>query len=313
MRWEERQWIGEILGDRVLERRMLAGGYSHETWLFVLSERSVVVRMGMGEHGIEAAVMAAAGRHVPVPGVIAVTAATADQPHSMMLLDYVAGTPLDRVLTDESLSHRDFHALGEEVGRVAAGISAVRFDRPGFFDDSELTLSDKPPWSQQLPVFAERCMTATPDERLELSERAEWAELCATHAPVLSAVDDQARLVHSDMNPKNLLVSRISTGWRVDAVLDWEFSYSGCPYADAANMVRFGGDYPQPFLRGFVAAFADHLPEDLGAPAEFGYLGRVLDMFALSDLVTRAPGHPVADRAARQIRQWLADGVPVSL
>jgi hypothetical protein len=42
----------------------------------------------------------------------------------------------------------------------------------------------------------------------------------------------------------------------------------------------------------------------------WAYLGHVLDMFARSDLVTRPPGHPVADQAARQIRRWIADGVP---
>jgi hypothetical protein len=40
------------------------------------------------------------------------------------------------------------------------------------------------------------------------------------------------------------------------------------------------------------------------------YLGRVLDMFALSDLVTRPRANPVADRAAAVIRAWPAEGVP---
>jgi hypothetical protein len=35
-----------------------------------------------------------------------------------------------------------------------------------------------------------------------------------------------------------------------------------------------------------------------------------MDMFALSDLVTRPVGHPVADEAAGEIRRWLADGIP---
>jgi len=43
---------------------------------------------------------------------------------------------------------------------------------------------------------------------------------------------------------------------------------------------------------------------------DWDYLGRVLDMFALSDLVTRPPGHSVADQAAGQIRRWIANGVP---
>jgi hypothetical protein len=42
----------------------------------------------------------------------------------------------------------------------------------------------------------------------------------------------------------------------------------------------------------------------------WAYLGHVLDMFALSDLVTRPPGHPVADQAAELIRRWVAEGAP---
>jgi hypothetical protein len=99
-------------------------------------------------------------------------------------------------------------------------------------------------------------------------------------------------------------------GWRVDAVLDWEFSFSGCPYADAANMTRFSDDYPADFTEGFRSGFARHQPAGLPCARDWAYLGHVLDMFALSDLVTRPAGHSVADQAAGRIRRWIADGVP---
>ena len=46
---------------------------------------------------------------------------------------------------------------------------------------------------------------------------------------------------------------------------------------------------------------------------DWAYLGRVLDMFALSDLVTRRAGNPVAGQAAALIRQWVAVGVPCGI
>jgi Ser/Thr protein kinase RdoA (MazF antagonist) len=187
-----------------------------------------------------------------------------------MVLEYVAGTPLSQVLT---------------VGAEA-------------------------PWSEQLPGLAATCMDTTPPARLDQATRRAWVQLCTAHAPALRRVDGHARLVHADINPKNILVTRTSGRWHVDAVLDWEFSYSGCTYGDAANMVRFGADYPDGFLAGFRHAFADQQPADLARAEEHGYLGRVLDMFALSDLVTRPVGHPVADQAAEQIRRWVRDGVP---
>lgn len=91
-------------------------------------------------------------------------------------------------------------------------------------------------------------------------------------------------------------------------MLDWEFAYSGCPYADPGNVARFGADYPAGFLRQFRAAFAEQSPEL--APG-WQRIGRVLDMFALSELVTRPAGHRIADRAADVVRAWTAGGIPV--
>jgi Ser/Thr protein kinase RdoA (MazF antagonist) len=200
--------------------------------------------------------------------------------------------------------------LGAETGRVIAGIGAVAFDRPGFFGDGDLAVRAMPPWSAQLAEMAANCMDQVPGERLDPAARLAWAGLCAAHAPALAAVDGQARLVHADVNPKNILVTRAGGGWRVDAVLDWEFSFSGCPYADAANMTRFSDDYPASFTDGFRAGFAGNQPDGLPLPRDWAYLGHVLDMFALSDLVTRPAGHAVADQAAAQIRGWIAAGVP---
>jgi len=153
-------------------------------------------------------------------------------------------------------------------------------------------------------------MAAVPESRLDPVTRRAWAQLCEVSASALESVDGHARLVHADINPKNILVSRAGRGWRVEALLDWEFSYSGCPYGDAANMARFGAGYPGGFLDGFRVGFAEHQPADLPLVENWAYVGRVLDMFALSDLVTRSAGHAVADRAAEQIRLWARHGVP---
>jgi aminoglycoside phosphotransferase (APT) family kinase protein len=308
MRTGEVDAIAEELGRAVAEVRPLAGGFSHETCLLTLTGGDrVVVRLGGPDPAIEAAVMVRARGQVPVPQVLRVVPAAGEGVRSAMVLEYVAGMPLSDVL---SAGGDDMTALGAEVGRVIASVGAVTFDRPGFFDSRELAVGEMQPWSRQLPEMAANSMDAVPAERLELGARRAWADLCAAHAPALTAIDGQARLVHADANPKNILVTRVGQGWRVDAVLDWEFSFSGCPYADAANMTRFGGDYPAQFTDGFRSGFARHHPAGLPRARDWAYLGHVLDMFALSDLVTRPPGHPVADQAARQIRPWLADGVP---
>jgi aminoglycoside phosphotransferase (APT) family kinase protein len=311
MRPEEMHRIAAALGHTVMAASTLAGGFSHETCLLTLADGQVVVRLGGPDPAIEAAVMAAGRRYVPVPRVLLVLPGD-ESARPGMVLEHVAGTPLSQVLDDGDAGGPALGELGAEVGRVVAGIGAVRFDRRGFFADERLSVAAERPWSLQLPEIAETCMAATPETRLDRATRRAWVDLCAAHTPALRDIDDHTRLVHADINPKNLLVTRTRGGWRVDAVLDWEFGYSGCPYGDAANMARFGADYPARFLDGFRSAFADHQPADLPLVEDWGYLGRVLDMFALSDLVTRAPGHPIGDQAAEQIRRWVTDGVPRS-
>ncbi|SDT56998.1 phosphotransferase family protein [Actinoplanes derwentensis] len=299
----EIQGIAAALGGEVVSATVLAGGFSHETCLVDLGERQVVVRFGGGDSVIEAGVMAAARQHVPVPEVLLVRA-------GVMVIEYVNGTVLSQVLDDGRLAEGEARALGAEVGRVVAGIAAVTFGRPGFFVDGNLAVDEQVPWSRQLVPMVENCMGQVPGGRLDDGIRDAWVRLCAENAAVLESVDGHARLVHADINPKNILVTRVGGGWRVDAVLDWEFSYSGCAYGDAGNMARFGAGYPDGFLAGFGAGFADGQPGDLPLVADWKRVGRVLDMFALSDLVTRPDGHAVADQAAEQIRLWARRGLP---
>jgi aminoglycoside phosphotransferase (APT) family kinase protein len=315
MQPKEIHGIATALGSTVLATKTLAGGFSHETCLLTLTDGQVVARLGGPDPGIEAAVMAAARRLVPVPQVLLVMpqAAVGEGERPAMVVEYVTGTLLSEVLSGGGFGEAALRELGAEVGRVVAGIGAATFDRRGFFVDEDLSVRAEGPWSQQLPEFAEACMSTTPEARLAGATRRAWVDLCTAHAPALVSIDDHTRLVHADINPKNILVTRTHSGWRVDAVLDWEFAYSGCAYGDAANMARFGADYPARFRDGFRTAFADHQPADVVVAEDWGYLGRVLDMFALSDLVTRPVGHPVADQAAEQIRRWVVEGVPRSI
>lgn len=300
--------VGAALGGEVVTAQPLAGGFSHETWLVTLDDGPVVVRLGGPGPEIEAAVMAAARAYVPVPEVLLVlpAGATGAGSRPAMVVEYVTGALLSRVLDGLGPSDRPAcRELGAEVGRVVAGIGAVACPRPGFFTDARLTVPPERPWSRQLPEVAEACMAAVPAGRIDAAVRRDWVALCEEHAPSLERVDHLARLVHADINPKNILVSRAGANWRVDAVLDWEFSYSGCPYGDAANMLRFGHTYPDGFLDGFRHGFVSGQPAP--PPAEdWEYLGRVLDLFALSDLVTRPPGHEIADAAAEVVRRWVA-------
>ncbi|MBN1436614.1 MAG: phosphotransferase [Sedimentisphaerales bacterium] len=88
-------------------------------------------------------------------------------------------------------------------------------------------------------------------------------------------------LVHGDFNPSNILVK----DGEVVAILDWEFSHSGGPLMDIANLVRnTSTDYHQDIRKGLESAGV-LLPEDWMYRCEFDHIGSYLELLTtqLSD------------------------------
>jgi aminoglycoside phosphotransferase (APT) family kinase protein len=97
-------------------------------------------------------------------------------------------------------------------------------------------------------------------------------------------------LVHSDLNPKNLLVDPATLA--ITGVLDWEFAHAGHPATDLGNALRFDRD--PAYADGVLAAYVERLG---GEPAELVRLARAADLWALVELAGRRGDHPVAERA----------------
>jgi aminoglycoside phosphotransferase (APT) family kinase protein len=105
----------------------------------------------------------------------------------------------------------------------------------------------------------------------------------------------RACLVHSDLNPKNLLLDPGTLA--LTAVLDWEYAHAGHPFTDLGNLLRF--DREPAFVEAVLAAYADRR----GTPPEEALaLARSADLWALVDLATRRAANPVAERADRLLR-----------
>ena len=113
-------------------------------------------------------------------------------------------------------------------------------------------------------------------------------------------------LVHSDLNPKNLLFDPDTLA--LTGVLDWEFAHAGHPFTDLGNLLRFDRD-PR-FEAAVLAAYA----ERRGTPPERALASaRAADLWALVDLAARRTANPVAARADRLLRAIARDrdpGVP---
>jgi aminoglycoside phosphotransferase (APT) family kinase protein len=96
--------------------------------------------------------------------------------------------------------------------------------------------------------------------------------------------------VHSDFNPKNLLVDPESG--ELTGVLDWEFAHAGSPFTDLGNLLRF--ERRPDLVEAVVSTYADIVVD---APEDLLDRARAADLFALVDLAARRGQNPVADRA----------------
>lgn len=274
----------------------LDGGWSGETFLAEAGgERSVVRIYADPRHREHAAEIAASLLRllrglVPVPEVREVRRAdaVAGTPALLVteLLPGVRGDVLIPTLDDAGLRR-----AGAAVGDVAALLAGIPTLRGGLFVDGELAIE---PFDAELAGWVERHRAAlealgwTPAELTGLAALADRAQ---------ALLDTVARtsLVHSDLNPKNLLLDPDTLA--VTGVLDWEFAHSGHPFTDLGNLLRF--DRRPSYVAGVLGAWQSRRGTTTDEAVD---LARAADLVALVDLAARSGAHPVASRAEELLR-----------
>ena len=278
----------------------MAGGFSGETFMSDFRAERAVIRIYAGRSAarqsavdIDAAVLHLMRGIVPVPEVLEVRRASADQP-AVLVTEYVEGVRGDLVLP--TLDDDGLRVLGENLGRMLDRLAHVPTLRGGMFTGPDLLVEPFEGLADGLPgwVDAHLCeLTTWTDE-----ERAGLVAVADTAQDLLDAIQ-RTCFVHSDFNPKNLLVD--PTTLEVTAVLDWEFTHSGSPVTDTGNLLRFDRE------PAFVAGVLETSGADLDA-------ARAADLVALVDLAARDHDelrrNPVTTRADRLLRAIARTGDP---
>lgn len=266
----------------------LEGGHSGRTFVGDAGGDRVVVRLyppGASDPvtapETDAAVLALVRGLLPVPDVLEVRrgdAATGTP--GLLVTSWLPGERGDLVL--DGLDTVRLGRMGSDMGRLAATLAGMPMRRPGPFVDAALTLGHFPEGG--LGEWVETRLVAwSAADRVRLVRVAERAQA------LLDGVG-RACLVHSDLNPKNVLVDA-ATG-AVTGVVDWEFAHAGHPWTDLGNVLRF--DRTETYASAALDAWVDLRGGTVG-DALAG--ARAADLWALVDLAARAPDNPVATRA----------------
>lgn len=213
----------------------------------------------------------AAGAGVRTPEVVAVDTF---EGRGVLVISLMPGRMMDE--------RADF----EDVGAQLATIHSLKFDKYGLFrGDGELD-EFSPELGREL---IEGYLDGTAGRRLG-PEKAAAVRALEPARPHPEA----PTLVHSDFNPKNILVG---DDGRVTAVLDWEFAMAADPLIDLGNFFRFPEDYEpssiSSFLQGYRGAGGS-------LPADWERQAQRHDMVSLLDFLDNSEEYPETFSTARQ-------------
>lgn len=283
----------------------LAGGFSGETFVADAAGERTVVRIYAGrgrdrgaEAGaIDAAVLALVRGLVPVAEVLEVRRPdpATDAP-GLLVTTFLPGTRLDLLLP--TLDDPGLASVGRRLGELLARLACMPMPRHGLFVDGDLTVEPFPDGDLAGFVTALRSGTA-----LAAWPAEDYDALLALADHAQGLLDGVRRtcLVHSDLNPKNVLVDPDTL--EVTGLLDWEYAHAGLPGTDLGNLLRF--DRQPPFAEAVLSAYRGGVPD---AAEDVLEVARAADMFALVDLASRRGENPVAERAHQLLRAVARSG-----
>lgn len=265
----------------------LPGGYQGQTYAVSAGGEDAVLKLYVKDPGraaVDAALLQLVRGLLPVPRVLDVKREGAPDDPPYLLTERLPGVNLEVYLPTAGDDERRY--VGEQLGELLARLSGMPFRSFGLFRDGDLGIE---PLRGDLEQYLDSLdLDLTPAQR-------EGLESVFMHAEDLLAEGvDRFCLVHSDFNPKNLLVDPETV--RITGLIDWEFAHAGSPYADLGNLLRFCTDpvLARPVLevlRGSGLLGSDRLVD----------LGRAADLWALLDLAGRAAEHGVAAAAHRLV------------
>ncbi|WP_405058113.1 phosphotransferase [Kribbella sp. NBC_01505] len=261
----------------------LTGGYQGQTFAVTAGGEDAVLKLYVKDPEravVDAALLQLVRGLLPVPRILDLKREGSWEDPPYLLMERLPGVNLQVYL--ETAGPEERRKVGTQLGELLVRLSGMPFLTAGMFRGGDLTI--EPLGSADLEEYAAG-LGVTRDGLPQVFAQAE---------ELLDSAGSRFCLVHSDFNPKNLLVDPDTA--RITGLIDWEFAYAGSPYADLGNLLRFETDQ---VLAGAVLSAVRG--SGLGLPEPLVELGRAADLWALLELASRAVENPVAAVAAALI------------
>ena len=274
--------VSKELSDKQLERfEIIVGGCANlNIKLFFEKTEPLILRIYIRDKEAayrEQRIAALIKKTVPVPQVYIIGDY---QGYRYAIIEYMQGV----ILRDLILNNHDkaWHNVMYETGTMLAAIAAYQFDHAGFFDSNLKVMA--PYDSENYVNFMQDCLrNQTVVEQLGDEKIAIIATIITKFGRYFPN-ESHAFLVHADYDPANILVDKIEGQWKITAILDWEFSFSGSWLWDVSNMLRYAHELPHDFKTLFIQGVQD---AGLVLPEHWEITVKMLNLMALLDSLTR--------------------------
>ena len=194
---------------------------------------------------------------------------------------FMPGIPLRNLLLGTEVYNLEDIMM--QVGALLTKISSYKFTESGFLN-RDLEVVEKL-GNDSLKQFIYSCLE---HKKIEKYLGADMSVKIRYLVDLIPNVNDKnINLVHADFDPANILVSYVDGKWKVSAILDWEFAYSGSWLNDVANILRYSHKMPPKFQNSFLKGLEDSglkLPENWQV---------IIHQYNLSSLLDSMIRHPL--------------------
>lgn len=272
-------------GARIRSAEHVSGGLANTNYKVTLEGRAepIVVRFYTRDPEAcarEAALLRLVAERVPVPKALYVEPEAGRFTHPYIALSWMEGTPLIDALED--LSPDEAPGLANALGAVAARIGSFTFAEPGFLGP-DLTIRERLVIGpESLRYYLGDMLAGLAGERLGPELTARLLAQIDANADALAPIADSRSLIHADYKDGNILVRRDPDGWRVTAVLDWEFAFVGASIFDLGSLLRREEHLPPGFAAACVAGYR---AAGGFAPPKWRLMTLLMDLINLCDFL----------------------------
>lgn len=289
-----RQLLLPIFPGRPLSSiELVTGGYSNTNYKIQFSGAMEPLLLRLFSNGEEFAkkeieLLNLLSKDFSVPKVISASYEKKEVPYCFALLEWKDGKPLNQVFWQ--LNAGELFEVGQELGRVLHQLKEFKFAQMGLLD-SQLQIIDpiQDLWSFYSKFIEDCLVRGRAGERLGTNLTQKVLNLAHSYRNELSSLTDSS-LVHGDFNAKNILMELQNGRWKVNAVLDWEFAFSGPYLTDLGNLLRYDEKFPKDFESGLVDGYQQG---GFQLPAGWKKTAKLLDLMNLCDFLNSKSTKPI--------------------